>query len=89
MSEAIFIEILAVKGSAPRDAGTVMKVTPEGSKGTIGGGALEFQAIKIAQDMLAHNADDLTRTFALGPGLGQCCGGSVKLLFTREAAALA
>ena len=81
---AIYVQILGTKGSAPRDAGTAMKVMPDVTQGTIGGGALEHQAIAIARDMLARSADDLTRTFALGPGLGQCCGGSVKLLFTHE-----
>ena len=37
---AIFVEITATRGSAPRDAGTVMKVTADSIDGTIGGGAL-------------------------------------------------
>ncbi|OAN77031.1 xanthine dehydrogenase accessory protein XdhC [Sulfitobacter sp. EhC04] len=84
MSGAIYIEITATRGSAPRDAGTAMKVTAEATTGTIGGGALEHQAIRIARQMLTNDAPELTRSFPLGPGLGQCCGGSVKLLFTRD-----
>lgn len=81
---AIYIEITATKGSAPRDAGTAMKVTRSATIGTIGGGALEHQAIAHARDMLTQNTPDQSRHIPLGPDLGQCCGGSVKLLFTRE-----
>ena len=82
---AIYIEIIATKGSAPRDAGTAMKVTPDALFGTIGGGALEHQAIAHARFMLATDAPETRQTIPLGPGLGQCCGGSVRLLFTRQA----
>ena len=81
---AIYVEITATKGSTPRDAGTAMRVTAEDTKGTIGGGALEWKAIGIARDMLANDVTKLTRNMPLGPDLGQCCGGAVKLLFTRE-----
>ncbi len=81
---AIYVEITATKGSAPRDAGTVMQVTADATKGTIGGGALEHQAIATARRMLKTGADNLTRKVPLGPGLGQCCGGSVNLNYTRN-----
>lgn len=80
---AIYVEILATKGSTPRDAGTAMKVTPQGTEGTIGGGALEHQAIERARLLLAVNGREETQTLPLGPGLGQCCGGAVTLRFTR------
>ncbi|NNE52328.1 MAG: xanthine dehydrogenase accessory protein XdhC [Sulfitobacter sp.] len=81
---AIWVEITATKGSAPRDAGTVMKVTAEGTEGTIGGGALEHRAIARAQALLASGGLEEQLTIPLGPGLGQCCGGAVTLRFTRE-----
>lgn len=80
---AVYVEILATKGSAPRDAGTAMKVTIDGMDGTIGGGALEFQAIAKARTILATDGPEETQTLPLGPNLGQCCGGSVTLRFTR------
>jgi xanthine dehydrogenase accessory factor len=58
--------------------------------GTIGGGHLEWQAIDLARKALAeaHAAQPTHKplaawqqTFALGPTLGQCCGGSVDLAF--------
>ena len=85
---AIWVEITGTRGSAPRDAGTAMKVTPLGTQGTIGGGALEHRAIATAREMIAQGAAaEATRTVPLGPGLGQCCGGAVTLRFTRQALA--
>lgn len=87
---AVYVEILNVRGSAPRDAGTVMKVTAKRLYGTIGGGALEHKATQIARDMLGGDtAEDATRTIPLGPGLGQCCGGAVTLLFTCQPRSIA
>ncbi|UOA15910.1 MULTISPECIES: xanthine dehydrogenase accessory protein XdhC [Sulfitobacter] len=81
---AIFVEITATRGSAPRDAGTVMKVTADSIDGTIGGGALEHQAIAHARKMLANGRLEDTQTVPLGPGLGQCCGGAVSLRYTTS-----
>lgn len=74
------ILVLAVRGSAPREAGASMQVWADGQAGTIGGGALEFDAIRQGREMLM--GDQRTRLLrqALGPDLGQCCGGSVTLL---------
>lgn len=71
--------VAAVAGSAPREVGAAMLVWPGGSIGTIGGGALEWAAMARARGMLAAGGARLDRE-ALGPGLGQCCGGSVVVL---------
>lgn len=79
---AALITILEVKGSTPRDTGTRMIVAPNGNfYGTIGGGRLEWEAIKKARSLLA-NEDNLClrHVFPLGPQLAQCCGGSVSIL---------
>lgn len=81
---ALWVEITRTRGSAPRDAGTAMKVTATDTQGTIGGGALEHAAIATARAMLARGARDRTETLPLGPRLGQCCGGSVSLRYTAE-----
>lgn len=80
----MYVQIVNTKGSAPRDAGTAMKVTLDTTKGTIGGGELEYRAIAFTRELIARGMAGTTRTYALGPSLGQCCGGSVKLRFTRE-----
>jgi xanthine dehydrogenase accessory factor len=51
--------------------------------GTIGGGHVEFQAIAHARTCLAGDVVALQRRFALGPSLGQCCGGVMDLQFER------
>ncbi|GAB1479493.1 xanthine dehydrogenase accessory protein XdhC [Paracoccaceae bacterium] len=66
-------------GSSPREAGAAMLVWDGGQSGTIGGGALEFQAVARARDMLAAGGVAVQRV-ALGPNIGQCCGGAVTLV---------
>ncbi len=86
----IRIVVAEVLGSAPREAGAAMLVTARGVRGTIGGGALEHAAIGRARAMLADGAAARLDRVALGPGLGQCCGGAVVLLAERwDAAGLA
>ena len=74
------VSITATQGSAPRDAGARLVVTPAGFHGTIGGGALEWRAIAAAQAMFAEGAATKLSSHALGPELGQCCGGRVEVV---------
>ncbi len=76
---AALVTVIAVKGSAPREKGATMIVTPQGYHGTIGGGTLEWQAIARAQGLLAGPAVQKITTQSLGPDLGQCCGGQVDI----------
>ncbi|AXQ95857.1 xanthine dehydrogenase accessory protein XdhC [Cereibacter azotoformans] len=69
----------AVEGSAPRAPGAAMLVWEGGSSGTIGGGALEWEATARARALLADGGRRVDRR-PLGPALGQCCGGSVTLV---------
>lgn len=69
------VVIAAIRGSSPREVGAAMLVWENGQSGTIGGGALEFQAAEAART----GRLGLSR-HALGPELGQCCGGAVTLL---------
>jgi xanthine dehydrogenase accessory factor len=82
------VVVATVRGSAPREAGACMLVTPEGERGTIGGGHLELVATRIAREMLEPAAAParLDR-FSLAASLGQCCGGIVELWFQRYGAA--
>jgi xanthine dehydrogenase accessory factor len=61
-----------------------MWVGASGARGTIGGGNLEYTALKIAHEMLLSGERQRKRRFALGDALGQCCGGSVTLVFTLK-----
>ena len=91
---AMLVQVLQARGSVPRGAGTRMLVAADTVAGTIGGGHLELQAIQRARVMLATGtgtgAATEDRAIALGPTLGQCCGGAVTLRTAAlDAAALA
>ncbi|MGL4440069.1 MAG: xanthine dehydrogenase accessory protein XdhC [Bosea sp. (in: a-proteobacteria)] len=78
---ATLVSVADTKGSAPREVGAMMAVLADGSYiGTIGGGALEHEAQVLARQ-IAANGIPVTRRIdrALGPDLGQCCGGRVIL----------
>lgn len=83
----VLVTVAIVEGSGPRETGAKMLVTADTQFDTIGGGHLEMRACEIAREMLAlPEADALPRRlerFALGPSLGQCCGGVVHLTFER------
>lgn len=74
--------VVSTAGSIPREAGASMLVWAEGTADTIGGGALENMAIREARAMLG-GSQPVVRTVPLGPGLRQCCGGSVTLAWER------
>lgn len=75
------VTVVEARGSTPREAGARMVVTKAGDiAGTVGGGRLELEAIDIAKALVAAGRDTFeSRRFALGPSLGQCCGGTVTL----------
>lgn len=73
------VVIAAHDGSSPRETGAAMLVWEGGQEGTIGGGALEWEATTRARSLLAQGGTRLDRQ-ALGPNLGQCCGGAVTTL---------
>ena len=79
---AVLVRVSETRGSVPRDAGTCMLVSAGEVLGTVGGGHLEWQAIAVARDMLSHaEAAPRSEHYALGPALGQCCGGTMTLRF--------
>lgn len=82
---AVLVTIRAVAGSSPREAGTQLAMRSDGRfTGTIGGGALEWQALSEAQKVLRPDAPALVeKTIILGPDLGQCCGGRITLRLER------
>jgi len=84
------VTVIRADGSTPRETGAAMLVGVDHIANTIGGGALELAAIDHARTFLARlsppnpisarwQRDVLD--LALGPSLGQCCGGHAKLLF--------
>lgn len=79
---SVLVTVALVEGSGPREAGAKMRVTLDGQMDTIGGGHLELRAVEIAKSMLVtRDTHARIERFALGPSLGQCCGGVVHLAF--------
>jgi len=99
LAPAVLVTVDTVRGSVPREAGAWMAVFADQTLGTIGGGRLELEALREARErltlpttvdnpLLTPEAEPATlRRFALGPSLGQCCGGEVHLRFERVSAA--
>jgi len=76
---AVLVTVVATAGSTPREPGAWMRVDARRVEGTIGGGALEWRAIQEAKAMLATGETLRELDLPLGPELGQCCGGRVRL----------
>ena len=85
--DAVLVTVQSHRGSVPREAGAWMAVFADHSIGTVGGGHLEWQAMQEARARLQGAVGEPVLRFALGPSLGQCCGGEVHLLFERVSVA--
>lgn len=80
------VTVIASSGATPRGAGAHMLIGESGRLyGTIGGGAVEFRSIEIAQKVIQEKASR-THDFSLTrddvQALGMICGGDVKIFFT-------
>jgi xanthine dehydrogenase accessory factor len=79
----VLVTLNLILGSVPRESGSRMVVTAAAVHGSIGGGNLEYSAIRQARQLLA-NSDSARQShspWGLGPALNQCCGGAVTLHF--------
>lgn len=83
VQDAVLVTVHATQGSVPREHGAWMVVFGGRVVGTIGGGHLELQAIEEARRRLSSPDGEPVLRFALGPSLGQCCGGVVHLRFEK------
>lgn len=83
----VLVRIEAAEGSTPREAGACMAVSRGAIAGTIGGGQLEFHCIDLARHMLGEGAGDRLLDIPLGPQMGQCCGGRVRVSLRHSGAA--
>lgn len=80
----MLVRVERVDGSGPREVGAWMAVFTQGQVGTIGGGQLEWQMLAHGRSVLAGQEPLQPRhRWALGPSLGQCCGGVVHLVADR------
>ncbi len=84
---AVIVRIAEAQGSTPREAGATMIVSARGSAGTIGGGQLEFHCIDLARILLDSGGPQQLIDIPLGPQMGQCCGGRVRVAMELATAA--
>lgn len=82
-NKGVIVRIIGKKGSAPREIGAEMLVTPSEVFGTIGGGAVELSAIEDARTMLANKSPARCIEYNLSAkgDLKMICGGDIKVLF--------
>lgn len=87
--KAVVVTIVETKGHSPADAGAKMIFTANEEKyGTVGGGALEFNAEKQCKELL-KTGQNLLKTYILDTKdlhhkhelLNMACGGSATLFF--------
>ena len=85
---AVLVTVGVTKGSVPRESGAWMAVFPgdaDQTIGTIGGGHLEWDAMRQGRDALSRKPAEAPavweQSVVLGPSLGQCCGGALVLRF--------
>lgn len=89
--DLVLVTVIASSGSAPRGAGARMLVNRRGRLyGTIGGGAVEYQALQLSAELLRSKSSSV-KGYKLSPGqvedLGMICGGEVVLYFQFISAA--
>lgn len=87
-AHAVLVTVADARGSTPRESGAAMVVTAATMAGTIGGGHLEYEALRLAREALAEPAAQPAAwivRFPLGASLGQCCGGVATLAFQTVA----
>lgn len=79
------VTVTEARGSTPRGAGALMAVFPNGrALGTIGGGNVEYEAQRLAAQLLGERGSALRRfRFVQGDAasLGMVCGGDVTVQF--------
>lgn len=83
-ARVVLATVLARRGSTPSTPGQKLLLADDGGCfGTIGGGAIEHEALAAMRALLDdHDAEpSRIQTYKLGAELGMCCGGGVDVLF--------
>jgi xanthine dehydrogenase accessory factor len=76
----VLLTVLGTRGFTPRKSGSHMLLADDGSThGTIGGGAIELEALAAAGDLLASGDTSRIIERHLTQELGMCCGGEMTL----------
>ncbi|MDD5307870.1 MAG: XdhC/CoxI family protein [Deltaproteobacteria bacterium] len=78
--DAVLVTVVATEGSVPPRVGFRMAVTGAGEEGTVGGGALEKEAVRLARKLLAEGGEGRLERIEVSK-LDMTCGGAVTLFF--------
>ena len=79
-NKIIKAKIISAEGSVPRNQGTFMLISENDIYGSIGGGQLEYSVIEISKkNLLNDEFNNEIVNIPLGPSIGQCCGGYVRV----------
>ena len=80
--KGVMITTISKRGSSPRGTGSKMFLDREGrSHGSIGGGNVEFQALKYAPKAQHGEIKSYNLSNQGGANLGMICGGEVEVLY--------
>ncbi len=78
---AVIVTVVESKGSAPQKSGSRMIVYSNGNThGTVGGGAIEKEAIRQAMDLM-NSKEPLLKEYSLEADTHMLCGGNMTLFF--------
>jgi xanthine dehydrogenase accessory factor len=72
-------KIFNIKGSSPNNIDDLILISNDTIFGTIGGGNLEYLIVKEAKKLIDNKVNKKSLNIALGPDIGQCCGGYVQI----------
>lgn len=86
--DLMLVTVVGVDGSVPPRVGFRMLVTASHTAGTVGGGALEMEAVRRARALLAAGGGPLLQRLDVAE-LEMACGGGVSLFFEPFCAASA
>ncbi|MDC0713227.1 xanthine dehydrogenase accessory protein XdhC [Stigmatella sp. ncwal1] len=83
----VLATVIESAGSTPQKPGSKMVVLADGSlRGTVGGGAIEYQIIEAARELLASAGQTRILETHLTHELGMCCGGRMKVFLEKQGA---
>lgn len=84
----VMVTVIEASGSTPAKTSFRMIVESDGTlHGTVGGGALESEAITTAKSLIGQNIS-ITKTFSLEKDLNMACGGQITMFFESFAASV-
>jgi xanthine dehydrogenase accessory factor len=83
----VLATVIESAGSTPQKPGSKLVVLADGSlRGTVGGGAIEYQIIEAARELLAAPRPTRLLETHLTHELGMCCGGRMTVFLEKHGA---